>query len=106
MSKYRNKIVVVDGIKFDSIKESERYIELKLLAKIGDISNLELQPMFSLYLNKKFICKYSADFKYKDKRKEVVIEDVKSPTTRINPAYRLKKKMTEAQEDIVITEIL
>lgn len=48
MNKYRNKKAIVDDYIFDSIQESRRYKELKLLLKAGEISNLELQPRFLL----------------------------------------------------------
>lgn len=48
MNKYRNKKVIVDDYIFDSIQESRRYKELKLLLRAGEISNLELQPKFLL----------------------------------------------------------
>src|SRR5574344_1314908 len=46
--KYRSKRTVVDGITFDSKKEANRYCELKLLEKSGEIKNLELQKKFVL----------------------------------------------------------
>lgn len=48
MSKYKNKRVIVDDYIFDSIQESKRYKELKLLLRAGKISNLQLQPRFLL----------------------------------------------------------
>lgn len=33
MSKYNNKKIIIDGIQFDSIKEGNRYKELKLLER-------------------------------------------------------------------------
>lgn len=48
MNKYGNRKVVIDGIKFDSQKEGNRYCELKLLQRAGEISNLQLQPKFVL----------------------------------------------------------
>ena len=45
-AKYRNKKLVVDGITFDSTKEGNRYIDLKILQKEGIISKLEIQPDF------------------------------------------------------------
>lgn len=48
MNKYRNKKIQVDMYVFDSITESKRYKELKLLERVGEISNLELQPKFLL----------------------------------------------------------
>lgn len=47
-NKYGNIKTVIDGIKFDSKRESERYLELKLLEKAGEISDLKLQPRFIL----------------------------------------------------------
>ena len=51
--KYKNKITEVDGIKFHSKKEANRYIELKLLQKTKKIKFLELQPVIPLIVNKK-----------------------------------------------------
>ena len=56
MNKYFNKKVIVDGIKFDSKKEANRFNELKLLKKAGIIKELELQKVFELqpkYINNK-----------------------------------------------------
>ena len=96
-SKYRAKKTVVDGIKFDSKREAERYCELKLLEKAKKIRNLELQPRF--LLRDKFKDKqgnthrkieYVADFMYVDKSGKTVVEDVKGVLTDV---YKLKKKM-------------
>ena len=46
MNKYRNKKTVIDGIRFDSKREAERYSELKLMEKANMISGLQLQPVF------------------------------------------------------------
>ena len=48
MNKYRNKKIQIDMYVFDSIAESKRYKELKLLERAGEISELELQPKFLL----------------------------------------------------------
>ena len=74
MNKYRNKKAQVDMYEFDSIKESKRYKELKLLEIAGEISNLELQPKFllqdSFKKNGKAYRKieYIADFLYCQRR--------------------------------------
>lgn len=39
--KYHNRKTVIDGITFDSAKEARRYMELKLLERAGEISNLQ-----------------------------------------------------------------
>ena len=46
--KYHNERVFLDGIRFDSKKESERYSYLKMLERIGEIEQLELQKKFVL----------------------------------------------------------
>jgi hypothetical protein len=100
-SKYGNKKITLDGLKFDSKAEGNRYLVLKDKLTHNEISNLEMQPMFPVHINGKQVCKYFADFKYIQKG-ETIIEDVKGARTAI---YRLKKKMVEAQYNIRITEI-
>lgn len=70
MNKYRNKKVMIDGKEFDSKKEGNRYKELALLQRTGEIQNLELQPRFLLQEGFKKDGKtyrkieYIADFSY------------------------------------------
>ncbi len=47
-SKYKANKVEIDGVKFDSKRESERYLELKQLEKLGIIKELQLQVEFEL----------------------------------------------------------
>ena len=42
-SKYHSRKQTIDGHVFASKKEAQRYSELKMLEKAGEISNLELQ---------------------------------------------------------------
>lgn len=97
MNKYRNKKVIVDDYIFDSIQESRRYKELKMLLKAGQIQNLELQPHFllqeSFKKNGKTYRKieYIADFKYIENNK-IIIEDVKGIQTDV---FKLKHKLFE-----------
>lgn len=49
MTKYKAQPVTIDGIRFASKKEANRYCELRLLLKAGEISNLEIQPRFKLF---------------------------------------------------------
>jgi len=94
-SKYGSRKTVVDGIVFDSGREANRYIELKLLQRGGIISNLSLQPKFILqepftHAGVKYrAITYVADFRYLENCAEVV-EDAKGYA---NPLYLLKKKM-------------
>lgn len=111
-NKYRNIVVECDGIKFDSKKERNRYIELKKLEKFGVIKNLRLQVPFLLIdtirINNITYRKtyYYADFTYELDGK-LIVEDVKSEATRKDKVYRLKIKMLlDKYKDIEFKEIL
>ena len=105
MSKYRNKKVDFDGYRFDSLKEMRRFKELKLLENAGEIKALVVHPIYRLDINDEHICKYIADFNYKTKSGQIIVEDVKSPITKKLPVYRLKKKLVKAILGIDIVEI-
>ena len=102
--KYKNVKTILDGISFDSRKESARYADLKLLQKAGEISDLTLQPKFDIVINGVKVCSYVADFSYTENGVKVV-EDVKSEVTRKLPTYRLKNKLMRAVHGIAIREI-
>ena len=127
MTKYKNKKVKFDGILFDSIKEMNRYKELKLLERQGNIRELRMQVKYVLIpaqyetyerygkngnklkdgkrcLEKE--CSYIADFVYFDIGKcDEVVEDVKSEITRANPVYKIKKKLMLHTHGIKIAEV-
>mgnify|MGYP000344831254 FL=1 len=95
--KYGNKKVTVQGIKFDSKWESERYLYIKSLERAGRVRNLELQVRFNLLVNDQKICAYIADFRYEKENAngdwETIIEDAKGVET---PEFKLKKKLMKA----------
>ena len=111
-NKYHNQKTVVDGIKFDSKLEATRYCQLKILQRAGEIKALQIQVPYVLipgYIkNGKKVrpLKYLADFTYYDCKKEkLIIEDVKSTTTKTKE-YKIKKKLFEWRfPDLEITEI-
>ncbi len=74
--KYGNKIVQVDGIKFRSQKEADKYQELKLRLKAGDIKGFCMQPKFVLMEGNEEdrAITYAADFVvfYNDNTFEIV----------------------------------
>nr|DAJ48298.1 MAG TPA: Endonuclease [Caudoviricetes sp.] len=113
-NKYHNTKVIYKGIKFDSKKERDRYIELKQLHSLGIIESLELQPKFLLldtihYKGKTYPkTYYKADFKYFDNEKgKYIVEDVKSPITAKDKVYRLKIKMLLTKyHDIDFVEVI
>ena len=104
-----------DGIRFASKREGNRYLELKLLQRAGEITGLELQPVYWLVINDKAVrmrsakrpngtrCKYTADFRYTDTRTGlVVVEDTKGRDT---DASRLRRAVVECIYDIKIVLI-
>ena len=108
--KYGNSKVVVDGQKYDSKKEFKRAGELAAQERLGLISHLERQKKFVLQPSFKFAghtireISYVADFVYVENGTQVV-EDVKSPITRKNPVYLIKKKMMMYVHGIEIKEV-
>lgn len=118
-NKYGNKKVEVDGHKFDSLKESKRFLFLKDAEKRGEIKDLRLQVLFQLVPTQyDWECKitqlktkvkkelrrkvkhmaitYRCDFMYvKTATHEVVVEDVKSSPNMaaLDKAFLLKEKL-------------
>lgn len=110
MSKYNSKKTIVDGQKFDSRKEAERYQELLLLERVGAIKNLSRQVKFVLIPSQrdeatgKIIereCSYRADFEYTEDGKTIV-EDVKGFRTK---EYIIKRKLLLWRYGIKIREV-
>lgn len=109
-SKYKSRKVTLDGITFPSQKEADKYAELKILQRAGEVARLEMQPEFILqegYRDGKGKrhrpIKYRADFRvtYRDGRVEVI--ETKGYRTE---AYRMKKKMFLARyPDINFVEV-
>lgn len=104
-NKYGNVKTAFGGKTFDSKKEAHRYAELLFLQNAGKISALQTQPRYPLLSKSGFkIADYVADFEYVESGRTVT-EDVKSPITRKNPVYRMKKKFFEAEYGRPIREI-
>lgn len=97
-SKYNNKTVIHDDIKFHSIGEGNRYLVLKNEQRIGTIKNLRLQVPYPLTEKRRNkagkavqALNYIADFVYIDtKTDEEVVEDFKGKRTQ---GYIDKAKM-------------
>jgi hypothetical protein len=108
--KYGARAVVVDGVRFASQREANRYGELLMLARAGELRDLTLQPRFELHAHRLSIVHappvaigaYLADFAYVTKDGTTVIEDCKGFRT---PLYRWKKKHVEAEYGVRIVEI-
>ena len=104
MSKYGNvKTTTSDGITHDSIKEANRWCELKLLERAGKIRLLQRQVRFELIPKQdgERPVFYIADFTYIEDGKYVV-EDVKGKRTK---EYIIKRKLMRWIHGIKIKEI-
>jgi len=117
-TKYHNKPVSVDGVRFDSKAEARRWVELGLLVKAGHIWDLQRQVRFPLYVLQTRIGVYVADFVYTttEDGKAIspvtgvwpgltggaVVEDVKGVRTAL---YKWKAKHFAAQYGRPITEV-
>ena len=107
-SKYRNKKTCVGNKVFDSKKEAARYVELQALLKAGEISDLQLQVPYELMPSFKLDgetyrgIKYVADFVYKDKQGNTIVEDAKGMRTEV---YKMKRKLMAYVHKIKIKEV-
>ena len=107
MSKYHSTPTEVNGIRFDSKREANRWAELRLLERAGKIEKLKRQVKYLLipsqYRDGKCIereASYIADFVY-IKDGHLVVEDCKGFRT---PEYKLKRKLMLERYDIRLVE--
>ncbi len=79
-TKYRNHVTIVDGLRFDSRLEADRYLELKLLRAAGDVRFFIRQAPFDIAPG----VKYRADFVVSWASGEVTVEDCKGHLTDVS----------------------
>lgn len=100
-----------DGIQFDSKREFLRYIDLKVLVRAGEISDLKVHPKYPIVIggieirifSKRYhktgrLMYYEADFSYLTKAPfgELVIEDVKMQSGFRTEVYKIKRALMKA----------
>lgn len=102
MTKFRN----IKSGGYDSRKEHRRAEELRMHQKVGAISRLEFQKRFQIIPKQdgERPAHYTADFAYFECDGTYVVEDCKSPITRKEPAYVLRKKLMLLVHGIRIKE--
>ena len=118
-NKYQNTKITVAGESFDSLKEYERYCELKMLLRAGVIKDLQRQVKYILIpaqrepdivgkrggIKKGKLleneCAYIADFVYTENG-ETVVEDAKGFRTE---KYIIKRKLMLWLHNIKIKEV-
>ncbi len=127
MNKYNSRKVTVNGITFDSKKESRRYEELLLLERAGIIQNLQMQVPFTVIpqqteITERYSTKtgnrlkdkitvlerettYIADFTYQ-KNGELVVEDVKGyKNSTAYAVFVIKRKLMLQVHGIRVKEV-
>ncbi len=106
-SKYRNQKVTIDGMTFDSKKESTRWQQLRMMESAGAISDLERQVSFELVRAVRLgnrgrpPIRYIADFTYLEDG-ELRVEDAKGFKTDV---YKLKRHLMMAVHGIEVREV-
>lgn len=110
-NKYGNEKITIDGISRDSLAESNRLEQLKLLQRVGVIKNLRYQVKYELipkqqgeHRNERAV-NYIADFVYDvilpDGSLREVVEDCKGHKTK---DYIIKRKLMLYIHNISIKE--
>lgn len=100
-----------DGYKFASKKERDRYLQLRILERAGEIQNLEVHPEFPLVIDGEPVLSWSADGRYRRPLKAImdfayfqdgrrVVEDTKGMDT---PLSRLKRAIVEHTYRVRVT---
>lgn len=107
--KYHNRKIVRHGITFDSKHEADRYDELRLLLKAGEIHDLKLQQTYKLVGAQRTptgaavrAVTYIADFVYYTRDGKTIVEDAKGFKTK---DYIIKKKLMLERFGIWVEEV-
>lgn len=104
-SKFLNKWVVIDGIKFQSIGEGGYYEELKRRLARGDIKEFKRQIVFEFVVNGVEISSYKADFGILHFDGTIEILDYKSQFTAQLAYWQIKKQLMLACYQIAVKEV-
>lgn len=110
MNKYHaKKVETPDGV-FDSMREYQRWRELKLLQRAGKISGLQRQVKYELVPTQRapgkkgkvifYPVNYIADFVYQENG-HTVVEDSKGFRTE---EYKIKRKLMLERHGIMVRE--
>ncbi len=102
--KYGNEPIYIGWKKFASKKEGRFYEELMLRKRAGELKCVLRQVAFDLADKEKL--QYIADFvAIRPDNTIEAVYDVKSPATRDNEKYKVKKKLMKELWDIEIQEV-
>ena len=94
----RKKTEIIDGYRFDSKGEIERYGQLKIKLNVGQIQDLQVHPAYvviEVFIDasgkKHPQTKFTPDFQYYQDGK-LIVEDVKPVMTYYTKKNRIKKR--------------
>lgn len=112
-NKYGNQKIVIDGVERDSLAESNRLEQLKILQRVGAIQNLQYQVKYELIPKQQgenrneravtYIADYVYDVVMPDGSLRQVVEDCKGHKTK---DYIIKRKLMLYIHGISIKETI
>ncbi len=112
-NKYGNQKIVIDGVERDSLAESNRLEQLKILQRVGAIQNLQYQVKYELLPKQQgenrneravtYIADYVYDVVMPDGSLRQVVEDCKGHKTK---DYIIKRKLMLYIHGISIKETI
>lgn len=111
-TKYGNQKVTIEGQTFDSRREAHEYIFLRAKEQAGAISNLRLQPKFTLVEGFEYFGErvrgitYKPDFAYTDEDGREVVVEVKGGKATQTEAYRIRAKLFKKQYPHIWLEVV
>jgi len=106
LNKFNARKLTIDGHKFDSTKESKRYVELWNLKNAGEVKGFTVHPRFEFVVNGVLIGHFTPDFAVTWTSGEYTVEDVKGGSATKTEAYSLRKRLFAAlYAPLTITEL-
>tara|TARA_R110000868_G_scaffold411706_1_gene707779 strand:- start:16554 stop:16898 length:345 start_codon:yes stop_codon:yes gene_type:complete len=105
-NKYGAKPQVVDGVRFASGREANRWVYLSIRARMGEILELERQVRYELAPGVRIAgekrarpaLRFTADFRYRDRLTgDVIVEDAKG---KADTAFRIRQHLMKSVHNI------
>lgn len=96
-NKYGAVRTVVDGLKFDSTGEAERWGELRQMERAGAITDLRRQVAYDLHApGGKVVGKIVLDYVYTEGG-AIIYEDYKGGRATMTAVWKLKRRLFESE---------
>lgn len=105
VKKYRNRPTTVDGETFDSKAEADKWLELTLRQRAGEIANVRRQVSYDLVVNGLKVCRYVADFVWVEDGRTIVADVKGYKGGGSYRVFRLKLLLMKAVHGIDIVEL-